>query len=101
MRTVAGRLGHRNAATTLNVDAHFLKQTDRAAADIIGDIIAPRRMIWAFSDESERAATMLFGVLLIEPGAVVASRAALAELRLPGQRSWAAYCETEWSLRAA
>ena len=60
-----------------------------------------RRMIWAFSDESERAATMLFGVLLIEPGAVAASRAALAELRLPGQRSWAAYCETEWSLRAA
>ena len=60
MRTVAGRLGHRNAATTLNVYAHFLEQTDRAAADIIGDIIAPRRMIWAFSDESERAATMLF-----------------------------------------
>ena len=41
MRTVAGRLGHRNAATTLNVYAHFLEQTDRAAADIIGDIIAP------------------------------------------------------------
>ena len=40
MRTVAGGLGHRNA-TTLNVDAHFLEQTDRAAADIIGDIIAP------------------------------------------------------------
>ena len=56
-------------------------------------------MIWAFSDESERAATMLFGVLLIEPGAVAASHAGLAELRLPGQRSWAACCETEWSPR--
>jgi hypothetical protein len=43
-------------------------------------------MTWAFSDESERAATMLFGVLLIEPGAVAASRMALADLLLPGQR---------------
>jgi integrase len=32
VRTVAGRLGHRNAATTLNVYAHFVEQTDRAAA---------------------------------------------------------------------
>jgi integrase len=40
VRTVAGRLGHRNAATTLNVYAHFLEQTDRAAADIIGRVIA-------------------------------------------------------------
>ncbi len=39
VRTVAGRLGHRNAATTLNVYAHFLEQTDRAAADIIGDVL--------------------------------------------------------------
>ena len=29
VRTVAGRLGHRNAATTLNVYAHFLEQADR------------------------------------------------------------------------
>ena len=40
VRTVAGRLGHRNAATTLNVYAHFLEQTDRAAADIMGDVIS-------------------------------------------------------------
>ena len=40
VRTVAGRLGHRNAATTLNVYAHFLEQTDRTAADIIGRVIA-------------------------------------------------------------
>ena len=33
--TVAGRLGHRNAATTLNVYAHFVEQTDRDAADIM------------------------------------------------------------------
>jgi integrase len=40
VRTVAGRLGHRNAATTLNVYAHFLQQADRAAANVIGEVIA-------------------------------------------------------------
>ncbi|MEZ5247604.1 MAG: site-specific integrase [Acidimicrobiales bacterium] len=40
VRTVAGRLGHRNAATTLNVYAHFLEQSDRAAADVIGNLIS-------------------------------------------------------------
>ncbi len=40
VRIVAGRLGHRNAATTLNVYAHFLEQTGRAEADIIGQVIA-------------------------------------------------------------
>ena len=44
VRTVAGRLGHRNAATTLNVYAHFLEQTDRVAADIIGGVIAGRSL---------------------------------------------------------
>jgi integrase len=39
VRTVAGRLGHRNAATTLNVYAHFLEQSDREAADVIGGMI--------------------------------------------------------------
>jgi integrase len=39
VRTVAGRLGHRNAATTLNVYAHFVEQTDREAADIMGDVL--------------------------------------------------------------
>jgi integrase len=42
VRTVAGRLGHRNAATTLNVYAHFLEQSDRVAADVIGKVVAPR-----------------------------------------------------------
>lgn len=39
VRTVAGRLGHRNAATTLNVYAHFLEESDRDAANLMGDII--------------------------------------------------------------
>lgn len=39
VRTVAGRLGHRHAATTLNVYAHFLEQSDREAADVIGGMI--------------------------------------------------------------
>ncbi|MCP4967117.1 MAG: site-specific integrase [bacterium] len=42
VRTVAGRLGHRNSATTLNVYAHFLEQSDRAAADVIGNLLLPR-----------------------------------------------------------
>lgn len=38
VRTVAGRLGHRNAATTLNVYAHFLPEADREAAGVLGRI---------------------------------------------------------------
>jgi len=38
VRTVAGRLGHRNAATTLNVYSHFLAESDRDAADLLGRI---------------------------------------------------------------
>jgi integrase len=39
--TVSGRLGHANAATTLNVYAHFLEASDRDAADVIGDLLGP------------------------------------------------------------
>ncbi len=39
VRTVAGRLGHRNAATTLNVYAHFVGESDRRAADIMGGVL--------------------------------------------------------------
>jgi integrase len=39
VRTVAGRLDHRNASTTLNVYAYFLQEADRSAADVMGDII--------------------------------------------------------------
>ena len=36
VRTVAGRLGHRNASTTLNVYSHFLAESDRDAANVLG-----------------------------------------------------------------
>jgi integrase len=38
VRTVAGRLGHRNPSTTLNVYAHFVPETDQEAADALGQI---------------------------------------------------------------
>ena len=38
VRTVAGRLGHRNAATTLNVYSLFLPESDREAANVLGRI---------------------------------------------------------------
>ncbi|HVM36261.1 MAG TPA: tyrosine-type recombinase/integrase [Actinomycetota bacterium] len=38
VRTVAGRLGHRNAATTLNVYSHFLVESDREAANVLGQL---------------------------------------------------------------
>ncbi len=39
VRTVAGRLGHANAAMTLNVYSHFLQASDREAADLLGRVI--------------------------------------------------------------
>jgi integrase len=36
VRTVAGRLGHRNPATTLNVYAHFVPEADSEAAGALG-----------------------------------------------------------------
>jgi integrase len=38
VRTVAGRLGHRNAATTLNVYSHFVPEADRHAAELIAGL---------------------------------------------------------------
>jgi integrase len=38
VRTVAGRLGHRSAMTTLNVYSHFIESADRDAADRLGKI---------------------------------------------------------------
>jgi integrase len=37
---VSGRLGHANAATTLNVYAHVLEASDRDAAGVIGGLLA-------------------------------------------------------------
>jgi integrase len=38
VRTVAGRLGHRNPSTTLNVYSHFVPETDQKAAETLGRI---------------------------------------------------------------
>ncbi len=38
VRTVAGRLGHRNPSTTLNVYSHFLPEADRSAATLLGQL---------------------------------------------------------------
>jgi integrase len=39
VRTVSGRLGHANAATTLGVYAHFLASSDRDAANVITELL--------------------------------------------------------------
>ena len=39
IRTVAGRLGHAQTSTTLNVYAAFLQQQDRQAADTLGNLL--------------------------------------------------------------
>jgi len=39
VKTVSGRLGHANAATTLNVYAHFLESSDATAAQVLGDLL--------------------------------------------------------------
>jgi integrase len=39
VKTVAGRLGHANAATTLNVYAHFLESSDEKAAQVLADLL--------------------------------------------------------------
>jgi integrase len=38
VRTVAGRLGHRDPSTTLNVYSHFIPEADQKAATVLGDI---------------------------------------------------------------
>ena len=43
VRTVAGRLGHADASTTLKVYAHMLPQRDLAAAESLGRSLAPGR----------------------------------------------------------
>ena len=44
VRTVSGRLGHRNAATTLNVYSHFVPQRDREAAAVLRSILPVERV---------------------------------------------------------
>jgi integrase len=40
VRTVSGRLGHANPATTLNVYAAWLQESDQVAATVLSDILA-------------------------------------------------------------
>lgn len=40
VKTVAGRLGHANAATTLNIYGHFVPAADRVAAGKLGDLLS-------------------------------------------------------------
>ena len=39
VRTVAGRLGHANPSTTLNIYSHFYQAMDNGAADVLEDIL--------------------------------------------------------------
>jgi integrase len=58
VRTVAGRLGHRNASTTLNVYGHFLPEADQKAATVLGgllDAAVSERETEAAADESSDA----------------------------------------------
>ena len=43
VRTVAGRLGHRNPATTLNVYAHFVPEADEEAASALAAVFRTAR----------------------------------------------------------
>jgi len=51
VRTVSGRLGHADAAMTLNVYAHFLASSDRQAADVVGNLVSGARTVSAASNE--------------------------------------------------
>lgn len=50
VKAVSGRLGHARAATTVNVYAHFIPTTDRAAADMMGDLLRPDPLVAATND---------------------------------------------------
>ena len=43
LRTVAGRLGHAQTSTTVNIYAHAIQSADAAAADALGDILTLNR----------------------------------------------------------
>ena len=52
VRMVAGRLGQRNPATTLNVYAHFVPETDSEAAAALGEVF--RDAMRANEDPTDR-----------------------------------------------
>lgn len=43
LRTVSGRLGHSQASTTANIYAHAIRSADAAAAEMLGDILSPKK----------------------------------------------------------
>jgi integrase len=43
VRTIAGRLGHSDPTTTLRVYAHLVDGRDRDAAEVIGELLAPKQ----------------------------------------------------------
>lgn len=45
VRTVAGRLGHSDPSVTLRVYSHALEERDRAAADIMGNVLSPQKAV--------------------------------------------------------
>lgn len=51
VKTVSGRLGHARAATTLNVYAHFIPASDRAAANLMGDLLRGETAVEAPSED--------------------------------------------------
>ncbi len=54
VRTVAGRLGHADASTTLRVYSHVLADRDRAAAEHLGTLVLRRQKL---STDSGQAAS--------------------------------------------
>jgi integrase len=55
VRTVSGRLGHANAATTLNVYAAFVEASDHNAASVIGNLLTTRDDRSATSEQTGRS----------------------------------------------
>ncbi|HEX9548078.1 MAG TPA: hypothetical protein VF942_12125, partial [Acidimicrobiales bacterium] len=51
VRTVAGRLGHADATTTLRVYSAFLEQRDREAAAVLGALVAATESLPSSADE--------------------------------------------------
>ena len=45
LTTVAGRLGHATPATTTKIYSHEIKSADAAAAEMLDDLLAPKRIV--------------------------------------------------------
>jgi len=59
VRTVSGRLGHANAATTLGVYAHFVEEADKDAAAKLGALLTKPRQAPARKRSSRTAKATL------------------------------------------